>query len=128
MSGSSLVNSLYFRIQESYRNRQTVRESLFETILKDKTGHETDDKMSQLRGRITSFAFNRIRFEYINLMDNKADPDHVSHVDPTTGKCLCELRRAYRLPCRHRIARYDGPIPLAAVHRRWHIMYQNGRG
>lgn len=84
--------------------------------------------MSNLKGRITSYAFDKIRGELISDIENSMDDNHVSHVDPSTGKCLCILPKAYRLPCRHKLQKYEGAIPLSAVHQRWYILYKNGRG
>lgn len=97
-------------------------------MLKDDVSQEVKDKMQSLRGRITSYAFDRIRFEVIDSLASKTDPDHVSHVDPVTSRCLCVMRKAFRLPCRHKLEAYEGPIPLSAVNQRWHIIYHNGRG
>lgn len=84
--------------------------------------------MVNLRGRITNYAFDRIKKEIIRDYENSMDENHVSHVDPLTGKCLCVLRKAFRLPCRHKLKQYQGAIPLNAVHTRWHILFKNGRG
>lgn len=95
-----------------------MRESLFETILKDGVSKEIDEKMKNLIGRITSYAFDHIREEVISMKNDALRPGHVSHIDPETGKCLCVLRRAYRLPCKHKLREQTGPIPLASVHKR----------
>lgn len=105
-----------------------MRESLFETVTTGEFSDHIKHKMNGLRGRITSYAFDQIKKELISDYENSLDEDHVSHVDPSTGKCLCILRKAYRLPCRHRLKKYSGQIPLTAVHKRWHILYKNGRG
>ncbi|EPB83729.1 hypothetical protein HMPREF1544_09523 [Mucor circinelloides 1006PhL] len=102
---------------DRYRDSQTVRESLFETILKDGVSQEIDEKMKNLRGRITSYAFDRTRDQVISMKNDALRPGHVSHIDPATGKCLCVLQRAYRLPCKHKLREQTGPIPLVSGQR-----------
>ncbi|KAF1803085.1 hypothetical protein FB192DRAFT_1444936 [Mucor lusitanicus] len=111
-----------------YRDRQTVRESLFERVVKDGVSKEIDDKMGNLRGRVTSYAFDHIRDELIWMKKNDfLESSHEANSNTASEKCTCISRRAFRLPCRHVLQKQNGPIRLASVHKRWHICYRNGR-
>ncbi|KAF1803672.1 hypothetical protein FB192DRAFT_1470182 [Mucor lusitanicus] len=116
-------------VEQRYReDSQTVRESLFERAVKDGVSKEIDDKMGNLRGRVTSYAFNHIRDELIWMKKNDfLESSHEANSNTASEKCTCISRRAFRLPCRHVLQKQDGPIRLASVHKRWHICYQNGR-
>jgi hypothetical protein len=84
-------------------------------------------KLKDLRMNVTSFAIEHILSELMAMRLSKQNPDHVSHVKPGQ-KCLCKLRKNYSIPCRHILSKYEGVIPLEAVHERWRITYINGSG
>lgn len=90
-------------------------------------GFDVSKKLEQLRGNVTSYAFETIKNELIDQELANKDPKHVSHATDAT-KCLCTARRNYRLPCRHILVRFPGVIPLNIVHQRWRIFYVEGKG
>ncbi|KAF1796100.1 hypothetical protein V8B55DRAFT_1556675, partial [Mucor lusitanicus] len=111
-----------------YRDSQTVREALFERVVKDGVSTEIDDKMSNLRERVTSYAFDHIRDELIQMKKNDTlESGHELNSNITSEKCAFISRRAFRLPCRHVLQKQNGQIRLASVHKRWYICYRNGR-
>lgn len=87
------------------------------------------DKLSLIKLNVSSFAFENIKNELMEMKASEENPDHVSHV--LSGEsCLCKLRRNFRLPCRHILAVtfVNGKIPLSVIHQRWRISYIKGSG
>lgn len=87
------------------------------------------ERLSLIRLNVTNYAFESIKNELIGAKNAESNPNHVSHVTPDKN-CLCNIRKNYRLPCRHVLALYpnDRPIPLEAIHQRWRIFYVGGKG
>lgn len=106
---------------------QSVKEAVSE-----KTIFVQDDivnKLSLIKLNVTNFAFESIKSELIGLMLSNSDSTHESQVKPGE-RCLCSLRKNFRLPCRHILKQYESSsaIPLSAVHQRWRIAYLKGTG
>ena len=87
------------------------------------------DKLALIKLNVSSFAFENIKNELMEMKAAEEKPDHVSHVRPGES-CLCKLRKNFRLPCRHVLAVsfVENKVPLDIVHERWRITYVKGTG
>jgi hypothetical protein len=126
-SDTITVNLIFLQryIQENYRNLQSAKESMSQKPVYLDSG--ITDKLSELRLNITSFAYESIKNELMQMKTPEESNGHKAHEKPDK-KCYCLLRRNYRLPCKHLLKKYEGVIPLVAVHQRWRIAYIKGRG
>ncbi|KAG2230524.1 hypothetical protein INT48_001176 [Thamnidium elegans] len=109
--------NLWIKKRENYRNLQSAKELISQKLVY--LGSEITKKLSDLRLNITNFAYESIKNE---LMQMETSEDETAN-----EKCYCPVRRNYRLPCKHVLEKYEGVIPLVAVHQRWRIIYIKGR-
>ncbi|KAG2232879.1 hypothetical protein BDF21DRAFT_469289 [Thamnidium elegans] len=109
--------NLWIKKRENYRNLQSSKESVSQKTVY--LGSEITRKLSDLRLKITKFAYESIKNE---LMQMETSEDETAN-----EKCYCLVRRNYRLPCKHALEKYEGVIPLVAVHQKWRITYTKGR-
>ena len=106
---------------------QSVKEAVSEktTFIQN----DIASRLNLIKLNVTSFAFENIKSEIMAMTVADANPMHKSHVKEGE-KCLCSLRKNFRLPCRHILSQYDSElsIPLNAIHQRWRIFYAKGSG
>ncbi|KAG2193119.1 hypothetical protein INT47_003110 [Mucor saturninus] len=120
------LNIIY--LVEEYRDLQSTREALSQqTMLLDS---DIMAKISLIKMNVTSFAFENIKSELVQMRLASEDQNHKSHVVHGEKPCLCSLRRNYNLPCRHSLDKLllenNGVIPLKVISKRWRIYYVKG--
>ncbi|RCH89046.1 hypothetical protein CU097_002442, partial [Rhizopus azygosporus] len=91
----------------SLRKLKSEQESLKQSVRLMSPEHEY--KLGNLKGKVSKYAIGIIKQEMIASISNNCE-----HSD----NCLCQVKRNFRLPHRHLLAKYD-ITPLNIVHRRW---------
>jgi hypothetical protein len=126
-SDTITVNLIFLQcyIQENYRNLQSTKESMSQKPVY--LDSDITKKLNELRLNVTNFAYESIKNELMEMKISEDNNGHKTYEKPDK-KCYCSLRRNYRLPCKHVLEKYEGAIPLVAVHQRWRIAYIKGRG
>jgi hypothetical protein len=72
-------------------------------------------RVAHLRSKITTFAYEQIKMEITEAWQY----DENEYKD--NNSCICSLRHAFMLPCRHIIPREAIPVPFSIIGRRWII-------
>ncbi|KAG2206102.1 hypothetical protein INT47_003751 [Mucor saturninus] len=93
---------LWIKKREDYRNLQSIKESFSQRSVF--LEHDIADQLSLIRLNVSSFAFESIKNESIEMKASEENPDHVIYVR-SSKNCL---------------------LPLSVVHQRWRISYVKG--
>ena len=70
----------------------------------------TDYRVQQLQGKVSKFAMNKIKLEFVKLLSGPSCMP--------LAQCNCYYRSSYRLPCKHVLCQFDA-IPLNIIAKRW---------